>query len=436
MGRGTATRMTRPGNGASFDIAVVGAGAAGLMTAITAARAAPGLRVVALDGARRLGAKIRVSGGGRCNVTNRVVTPADFHTDSPPALRRVLAAFDVPRTREFFAKVGVALKEEQGGKLFPVTNRADTVVQALLGEAERRDVRLWTAHRVLAVARRAEDFALTIQNTATNRPTTDVLVARRVVLATGGLSLPKTGSDGAGYAFAQHLGHTLVPTTPALVPLTLAGDLHRPLAGVAHEVELTFHVAGERPRRLRGPLLWTHFGISGPVVLDASRHWLRAQADRHPATLTANFLPGDSFPDVERWLIEHAATNARKILSTVLSTRLPARIAAALPEWAGVRAQTPSGHLPRDDRRRLIHALLEWPLPITGSRGYTHAEVTAGGVPLAEVDPDTMASRRCPGLHLVGEIVNVDGRIGGFNFQWAWAGGHVAGTALAACLRT
>lgn len=428
--------MTGSGNQAPVDIAVVGAGAAGLMTAIAAARAAPDLCIVALDGARRLGAKIRVSGGGRCNVTNRAVTPADFHTDSPPALRRVLAAFDVPRTRDFFADLGVALKEEDAGKLFPVSNRADTVVQALLGEAERRGVRLWTAHRVMAVARRAEDFALTIQKATAPEVTTDALVARRVVLATGGLSLPKTGSDGAGYLFAQHLGHTLVPTTPALVPLLLDGDFHKPLAGIAHEVELTCGVAGQRPRRLRGPLLWTHFGISGPVVLDVSRHWLRAQADGHPATLTANVLPGDKFPDVERWLIEQAATNARKTLSTLLRARLPARVAAALPERAGVSAQTPIGHLPRDDRRPLIHALLEWPLPVTGSRGYTHAEVTAGGVPLVEVDPHTMASRRCPGLHLVGEILNVDGGIGGFNFQWAWASGHVAGTALAAGLRT
>ncbi len=428
--------MTGPGSEALVDVVVVGAGAAGLMTAITGARAAPGLRIAALDGARRLGAKIRVSGGGRCNVTNRVVTPADFHTDSPPALRRVLATFDVPHTREFFADVGVALKEEEGGKLFPVSNRADTVVQALLGEAERRGVQLRTGHRVVAVARRAENFALTIRNVAATETTTDALVARRVVLATGGLSLPKTGSDGAGYALARYLGHSLVPTTPALVPLTLDGDLHKPLAGIAHEVELTSHVAGQRPRRLRGPLLWTHFGISGPVVLNASRYWLRAQVDGHPATLTANFLPGDEFPEVEHWLVEQSATNARKALHTVLSARLPARVAAAAPEWAGVNPRMPVGHLPRDDRRRLVHALIEWPLPITGSRGYTHAEVTAGGVPLAEVDPGTMASRRCPGLHLVGEIVNVDGRIGGFNFQWAWASGHVAGTALAACLRT
>ena len=415
--------MTRPGNGASVDVAVVGAGAAGLMTAITAARAGPGLRIVALDGARRLGAKIRVSGGGRCNVTNWVVTPTDFHTD-------------VPHTREFFADVGVALKEEEGGKLFPVSNRADTVVQALLGEAERRAVQLWTAHRVVALERCAEGFVLTLHGLGGTDMSATSLVARCVVLATGGLSLPKTGSDGAGYTLAQHLGHTLVPTTPALVPLTLDGDFHRPLAGIAHEVELTSQVAGQRPRRLRGPLLWTHFGISGPVVLNASRHWLRAQADALPATLTANFLPGDDFSGAEHWLIEQATAHPRKTLSTVLGTRLSARVAAALPERVGASAQMPVGQMPRADRRRLIHNLLEWPLPVTGSRGYTHAEVTAGGVPLAEVDPGTMASRRCPGLYLVGEILNVDGRIGGFNFQWTWASGHVAGTALAACLRT
>lgn len=414
-----------------LDIAIVGAGAAGLMTAIAAARAAPRLHIAALDGARRLGAKIRVSGGGRCNVTNRVVTPADFHTDSPPALRRVLAAYDAARTRVLFEDLGVSLHEEEDGKLFPDSQRADTVVQALVSEAERLGVHLWTAQRVVAIERGAAGFELTVQVVADPVPAVRRMVARVVVLATGGLSLPKTGSDGAGYAFAQHLGHALVPTTPALVPLTLAGEFHRPLTGVSQEVELTCRVAGERPQRWRGPLLWTHFGISGPVVLNAARHWLRARLDGRPVSLAAGFLPEDDFARADRWLIEQAAARPRTALLNVLSARLPARLAAALLEGIDLRPHTPIGQLPRDHRRRLTHVLLEWPLPVTGCRGYTHAEVTAGGVPLAEVNPATMASRYCPGLYLVGEILNVDGRLGGFNFQWAWSGGYVAGTALA-----
>jgi hypothetical protein len=409
-----------PGNAIpeQIDLAIVGGGAAGLATAVFAARSQRDRTIVILDGATRLGAKLLMAGGGRCNVTNRVVTAADYCGGSPRVIKQVLAAFPVERTVSFFHELGVGLHEEENGKLYPDTNQARTVLDALVNEARRLDVRILTGHRVTAVEACELGFRI--------RTGEKALCARRVVLATGGLSLPKTGSDGGGYGLAQSLGHSLVPTTPALVPLVLAGDFHVPLSGVSQDVELTLRAAGAKAIRIRGALLWTHFGVSGPAVLDASRHWHRSQLAGDDVSVTVNFLPGEDFAAAEQRLLALASSQPKALLRNALSRLLPARVAAAVLRKLEIEAELPMVHLTRDLRRKLGHALLAWPLPVVGGRGYAQAEVTAGGVPLSEIDPRSMASRKCPGLYLVGEILDVDGRIGGFNFQWAWSSAWVA----------
>ena len=402
---------------------MVGAGAAGLATAIFTARLEPRLRVVALDGARTLGAKILVSGGGRCNVTNTRVTPADFWRPASPFVARVLRSFDVGRTVAFFAELGVRLREEPGGKLFPETGRARGVLAALLAEAARLGIELRAGQRVLGVEHRDERFVV--------RTEAGALQARRVVLATGGLSLPRTGSDGAGYGFATALGHSLVPTTPALAPLVLQGGFHAPLSGVSHEVELRVAAPPGKPARVRGPLLWTHFGVSGPAALDASRFWHRAALGGRAARVSASFFPGRDFAAVEAELLAQGRARPSARLASALAAALPAAVAEAAAVQLGIPADRTLGRLRREDRRRLVAALVDWPLPVTGSRGYAFAEVTSGGIPLEEVDPASLQSRPCPGLHLVGEILDVDGRIGGFNFQWAWSSAAVAARAVA-----
>jgi predicted Rossmann fold flavoprotein len=252
------------------------------------------------------------------------------------------------------------------------------------------------------------------------RTTRESLEVSRVVLATGGLSLPKTGSDGHGLRMAETLGHTIVPTTPALVPLVLAGSFHQPLSGVAQEVGLLVRADGRVADRRTGSLLWTHFGLSGPVVLDASRAWLRARTEGREASVEANLLPGLDFAAAERELVRLSAASPRLTVARALSSRLPAAVAEAVSREAGV-AEAALGRLRRDERRALVRGLVERTLPVVESRGYAFAEATAGGVPLAEVDTRTMESRRRRGLFLVGEMLDVDGRIGGFNFQWAWS---------------
>ena len=382
--------------------------------------------MVLLDGARRPGAKILVSGGGRCNVTNVRVTEHDFNGGSRAAIRQVLRSMPVEQTLAFFAELGVHLHEEANGKLFPNSNRARDVLEALLAGAERLGVERLDGHRVSAVRAESDRFALETSQ--------GPLRARRVVLATGGQSLPKSGSDGGGWTIARALGHSVVPPVPALVPLLLAPDAplrHAALSGVSHDVEIVVWLDGRVAERVRGSLLWTHFGISGPVALDVSRHWTRGVADGRTVTLTLNCCPGLSFEDFDALLVKTAAARPRAGLGTILTQWVPVAVSDAFLSMLAVPDGMVVGTVPRELRRRLSHALVEWPLPVTGSRGYNYAEVTAGGVPLAEVNPKTMESRVCPGLFLVGEVLDVDGRLGGFNFQWAWASAATAARGLA-----
>ena len=440
------------------DVVVIGAGAAGLAAAIFTRRAAPDLRVTCLDGARRIGAKILVSGGSRCNVTNRIVTERDFWGGSSRVVRSVLRAFPAERAAAFFQSLGVSLHEEEDGKLFPDTNRSRTVLDALLAEAARLSIDIECDHRVVGLRTRVERGlqptpverglppSPRLRRTGQARPAArrdrftieieggPLVTARAVVLATGGRSLPKTGSDGLGYTFAQRMGHGYVETTPALAPLVLGDKWHSALSGVSHDARLTLTSTGRAAVDLEGSLLWTHFGASGPVVLNLSRHWHRARIDGSRAGVTVNVCPRDSFESLEAWWVEQERSRPRAQIASVLATRLPAAVADTWVGRAGIDRETTMAHVSRDARRRLIHALIETPLDVLDSRGYGYAEVTAGGVPLEEIDPATMESRVCQGLYLVGEILDVDGRLGGFNFQWAWSSGWVAGQGIARAL--
>lgn len=407
------------------DLLIIGGGAAGLAAAIFAAEsAAPGHRIVVLDGAKTLGAKILVSGGGRCNVTHHQVRPEDFN-GSKMIVRNILAAFDVPAAIRWFSSLGVELKREPTGKLFPVTDSAKTVLGALLGRCEELKITLQMGRRVLAIiAPVGEESAFTVVHEAGQ------LLSPRVIVCTGGRSLPRSGSDGSGWEILRRLGHTVTPTYAALVPLVLADTMfHAALSGIAQEVELSVVVAGKRIDHRTGSLLWTHFGISGPVVMDASRHWTVAQETGREPTMHCNLLPGESFEGVEQWLMQSAAARPRALVLNHLSPRLPERVAAALLGHVGIDPATVAAQLSRDLRRALVHALTALVLPVVQHRGWNYAEVTAGGVPLSEIDFRTMESRKVPGLHLAGEILDCDGRIGGFNFQWAWASGYLAGRA-------
>lgn len=440
----------------NFDIAVIGAGAAGLAAGVFAGEAAraaaKAIRIVLLDGAKTIGAKILVSGGGRCNVTHDQIQSEDYHA-SRVIVRNVLAAFDERQTVEWMQSLGIQLKREPTGKLFPTSDSARSVLAALLARLQDLGVEVRTGWRVTDVeplersrnpqlpdsenARHSESRPITQRE---SRPASFLIrspagqiVARQMILATGGRSLPRTGSDGAGYGIARSLGHSVSATFPALVPLVLENDMfHAEVSGLSHEAELSTFVDGKRADVRRGSLLWTHFGISGPVAMDASRFWTMNHTAGACVEMRCSFLPGESFDQVEKWLLAAGAARPRVSLGRQIADRLPERLADALIRRAGADPAQPLAQLSREHRRQIVHALTALSLPVARDRGWNYAEVTAGGVPLHEIDFRTMHSRKTPGLFLIGELLDCDGRIGGFNFQWAWSTAHIAGRAAVA----
>lgn len=408
------------------DIVVVGAGAAGLFAAIHAGRG--GARVIALDGARTLGAKILVAGGGRCNVTHHAVDEKAYAGSSSNAIKNVLRRFGVADTVRFFEELGVMFKQEETGKLFPTTDDARTVLNALLTAARDAHVSIRHPQRVTAIEVDGDRGFLVHGDWGT-------LSARRVVLATGGKALPKSGSDGAGYAFARALGHTVTDHVfPALVPLILPGTHPlRALSGLTLPATLTLRASsGKVLKEFTNSLLCTHFGLSGPCALDMSRYWRAQLLDDPGAGLFANFIIGPKEETREEAIdAKCLASRAANPLAFLRECGLPERLARTLCEIAALDSATPLRQLTREQRKAVARAACALPLEVEGDRGFTYAEVTMGGVPLAELRLETMESRMTPGLFMAGEIIDVDGRIGGFNFQWAWASGYLAGTAAA-----
>jgi predicted Rossmann fold flavoprotein len=403
------------------DVVIVGAGAAGLLAGVWAGRTNPARSIILLDGAKKLGAKILVSGGGRCNVTHHEVEASAFAGSSRHAIAKVLRRFDVPQTIAFFQELGVELKQEETGKLFPTTDNARTVLNALLAATRQADVIIQHPRRVETVEKIGNSFLV--------RGEWGEIEASHIVLATGGKSLPKTGSDGHGFEIAKSLGHTITPRVfPALVPLTLPpGHFIRDISGLT--IPVTLEVRSGKSKKLiafTNSTLCTHWGLSGPSVLDISRYYLDAKFDDPATTLVINWWPGKSTEQFDAELQSLGRTTVIKYLRE----NLPERLARALCQQASVEPSTSGHDLTRAQRLTLARVVTQMPLPITGDRGYNFAEVTAGGVPLSELHLNTMESRRCSGLYLCGEICDADGRIGGFNFQWAWASGYVVGIAV------
>lgn len=399
-----------------LPVVVIGAGAAGLTAAIWAAR---GTRpVILLEATGKPGQKILISGGGRCNVLPSHVSPADFHTDgSPNTLRKILAAWPLAQVRHFFEDdlaVPLAL-EEESGKLFPISNRARTVLDALLGAARAGDVTLRLQARTTAVERADSRWKVRLESG-------ESLVAGRVVLATGGLSAPSTGSDGAGMRMAQTLGHTLIPTYPALTPLTTSKTTHKELAGVSLTAKVSApNPSGKDQLTYRGGFLFTHRGYSGPAVLNISHVPVRSTFVGGPRPVVSV-----QWASLDAAGCDEALHGGSGLVISMLREHLPERLAIVLLAELNLTGAK-LGQLRREERQRLVDSLTCYALPWSGHEGYRVAEVTGGGVPLSEVDPATLESRIAPGLHLCGETLDAFGPIGGYNFLWAWVTGKIAG---------
>lgn len=390
------------------------------MAAIFAA--AGGADTLLLERTRDGGRKILISGGGRCNILPSRVDERRFVTDSSPnTLRNILRSWPLAEQIAFFEReLSLQLvEEEETGKLFPSSNRARDVRDGLLALAARRGVRFLPETTVTGFEPAASGWRIT-------REGADPLTVDAVIVATGGLSVPNTGSDGRGLAILAGLGHTIHPTYAALTPAVAGQNPFGALSGISLPVAITARDA-KRSAESRGGFLFTHRGYSGPSVLDVSHVIVRSRQEGDAsATLSVQWTALDA----AAWDSALKPDGTRTV-GGVLRRELPERLAETLAGSVDVALSTSLAQLKREDRRRLIEVLVRGELPWTGDEGYKKAEVTGGGVSLAEVDPRTMESRRHPGLFLAGEVLDAFGPIGGYNFLWAWATGRAAGIAAA-----
>ena len=393
-----------------FDVVVLGAGAAGLFCAGIAGQR--GLKVLLIDHADKVAEKIRISGGGRCNFSNRDTTPAQFLSANPDYCRSALARYTTADFLDLVRRHGIAFHEKHKGQLF-CDDSSEQIIAMLLAECDSGAVQRWQPCAVAAL--RASDAGFEID---TDRGTVQ---ASQLVVATGGLSIPKIGATDFGYRLARQFGHKIVEPRPALVPLSFDTETWAPfvpLAGASLAVDIATGSA-RRKTSFREDLLFTHRGLSGPAVLQISSYWQPGEA------LTIDLLPG---ADAAQWLRE-AKQQSKRQLGNALAGLLPQRLADAWLTRLGMDAAKPMPELRDRDLQRLAESLSHWTLTPSGTEGFRKAEVTAGGVDTRELDSRSMASKRQPGLHFIGEVVDVTGWLGGYNFQWAWA-------SAAACARS
>jgi predicted Rossmann fold flavoprotein len=402
-----------------FDLVVIGAGAAGLLAASCAAER--GLRTLLLEKNRRPGIKILMSGGTRCNLTHATDNRGIVEAFGPPGkfLHSALAALSVQETIDLFESEGVATKVEATGKVFPVSNKAADILDALLRRLHRSGATLALGEPLLEMLRSGEGFTLTTPLRA--------IGARRVVLTTGGQSYPGSGTTGDGYRFAARFGHTIVPPRPALVPLTVNLPWVAELRGVTlPDVVARIFDGPTVLARRRGSLLFAHFGLSGPVVLDVSRAVSGCECPES-LVLELDLLPLLKEAELGELLHRESLASGKKLLVSILPEPVPRRLGENLLVLAGMTSERKAAGLSKADCARLVQLIKHLPLRVTGTLGFKKAEVTAGGVLLEEVDSRSMRSKYVPELFIAGEVLDLDGPIGGYNFQAAFSTGWLAG---------
>jgi len=403
-------------------VAVVGGGAAGLTAAITAAAA--GARVTVLERLDRVGKKILATGNGRCNLSNTDLDIEHYHGSNPRFAHSALNRFDFYRTMSFFESLGIAWKVEEGGKVFPMSDQASSVLDVLRYEVEARGVEVLCEAGVSKITGREGEFTLELAGRGQVK-------AQRVIIATGGRAAPSLGSDGSGYGLARQLGHSVVEPFPALVQLKLAAGFLKSISGVKFIGTAEIWVDGRPTEQAVGEILFTDYGISGPPILALSRT-ANAHLRGGRVFLKVSLISGMSRDELRPFMTRRLESQSAKSLNFSFVGLINKRLIPVLLKEAGITdPRKPAGQVTSAEKEAIFNILRDWRFEVSGSRAWPSAQVTAGGVDVAQVNQKTMESKLVPGLYMAGELLDIDGDCGGYNLQWAWSSGFVAGESAA-----
>jgi len=401
------------------DLLIVGAGAAGLCAAILSSKA--GVRVTILEQNDKVGKKILVSGNGKCNIANRHISPHRFHSQNPDFVRSVLQGYDFGRIETFFTSLGLPLIEGAEGKMFPMSMQAASVVDILAYEAQNAGVRIVCECKVQKVDKRENGFFL--------ETTQGTMQSDMLLIATGSPAAPQLGGGDWGYRFAKEMSHSLVPGHPALVQLRTEESWVKRCAGVKMRSRVTLYANREEIVQKEGDILFTDYGVSGLAVLDISREASIRLASFDYCELSIDLMPDYSKEQLSALLIKNIKSKSQKPILLWLQGILHKKMAKVILEKSKIKSET-EGELHRKEINKLVHTLKNLKLSINDTKGFKHAEVTTGGIDTRKIDPETMASKTVSGLYFAGEVLDVDGDRGGYNFHFAWVSGMRAAKAI------
>lgn len=406
----------------SYDVVIIGGGAAGLAAAVFLGRAGEARRILLLEKGPRVGKKLMATGNGTCNLTNIHATAADYH-GAPRLARAALEAFSVAQTMDFFTSIGVDCATRPDGKVYPLSEQAGAVLDALRLEAQACGVEILCDTKVTALKRQNDAWCVVCEN--------GKYVADKVLVTVGGAAAPALGGSAEGYRLLTDLGCERTPLFPSIVQIRTATDFVRAVKGIRVDATLTLRMDGREIARNRGEVLFAEYGLSGPAVMFVSRpvaDWERQK--RGEMTACLDLLPDweqDTLCDRIRQRRELRGRTLEDLLTGLLHKRVGQtvlRVAEVLPLTREV------GTLTEEELARIVRTIKNWKLPVTGTQGFGGAQVTAGGIAATEIDPSTFAVRRLPGIYAAGEVLDVDGNCGGFNLQFAWSSAFVAAQAI------
>lgn len=398
-----------------FDVAIIGAGPAGIMAAITASGS---LSVVLIEKNEFVGRKILATGNGRCNITNRLADASRYHSGNLDIVGAVLAKFNQFETMKFFENLGIVLKEEDNGRIFPRTNQAQTVVDALSHELHESKVEVKTSAEARSIAKEKEGFKIVLKNG-------EAIISKKLILATGGKAAHHLGSSGDGLFWAKVLGHTITPTYPALVPIETIEAWPKEISGLRVEGKSTVTLDSDVISEKSGDILFTHFGLSAPAIM-AHASQLAPHLGKD-LKVHLDLFPETTEKELDSMLAGIFEKSGKKALKNSLAGLIPNNLAPVILDLLAMSHERKTAEVSKIDRFKIAKQLKDLTLTVKGLRSFKEAQITSGGIDLGEINLATLESKKIPGLYFAGEILDVYGDSGGFNLQWAWSSGHLAG---------